>query len=144
SSRAAAEVFKPDWVVFVRPWFARFDLGICEVKPEGKQNPGAISDKVKLGLEMQAMINTLTVQGLDEPRACAILVKGFTLETHIMDRQHLPVSRLVLLDSVTLLVKIATMTAYNLDALQASNAKGKRKLPSNGVSRYGENLFYDG
>ncbi|KAG0183759.1 hypothetical protein DFQ28_001039, partial [Apophysomyces sp. BC1034] len=149
SSRGVVDLIKPDWVVFVRPWFTRFDLGVCEVKPEGKHNSGAISDTVKLGIEMQAMINALIAEGLDDPRVCGILVKGYIMETYVMDCCHLPVYRHLLLDSVTLpssaasfalfpsvfrsllqVKNIAAKTGYDLDTLQASKAKGKRKLPA--------------
>ncbi|KAF7721729.1 hypothetical protein EC973_004265 [Apophysomyces ossiformis] len=39
---------------------------------------------------------------LDDPRVCGILVKGYIMETYVMDCCHLPVYRHLLLDSVTL------------------------------------------
>ncbi|KAI8371691.1 uncharacterized protein BYT42DRAFT_622841, partial [Radiomyces spectabilis] len=40
SSRGVVDLIKPDWMAFVRPWFTRSDLVVCEVKPEGKHNSG--------------------------------------------------------------------------------------------------------
>ncbi|KAF7726108.1 hypothetical protein EC973_009083 [Apophysomyces ossiformis] len=133
--------FKPDWVAFVKPWFTRFDIGVCEVKTT-RTNAGVFSDYVKLGLEMRDMLNELIKQGLDHAQVCGILVK----ETYVMDLKW-PVYRMVMLSSVRLpdsvatfslfpsvfravlqTKNIATSVVHHLDELQASLSKGKRKL----------------
>ncbi|KAI9302078.1 hypothetical protein BJ944DRAFT_153649, partial [Cunninghamella echinulata] len=69
-------IFKPDWAAFVRPWYTRFDIGVCEVKPPGKKNVGVYSDYVKMGLEMKNMLNCLVKEGVDDAQVFGILVVG--------------------------------------------------------------------
>ncbi|ORX42783.1 hypothetical protein DM01DRAFT_1400569 [Hesseltinella vesiculosa] len=140
--------FKPDWVVYVKPWYRRFDLGACEVKTM-RGHSGIISDYTKLGLEMRDMLCELVKEGVDDPHVCGILVKGYSLETYVMDATYLPLYRMVLLDSVRLpdslasfslfptvfrsilqIKNIAITTAKKLELVQLRASVGKRKADS--------------
>ncbi|KAF7720725.1 hypothetical protein EC973_006240 [Apophysomyces ossiformis] len=112
TSRAGTLVFKPDWVAFVKPWFKRFDLGVCEVKPPGAKNAGVFSDYVKLGFEMKEMLNSLIKEGLDDARVCGFLVKGYNIDTYVMDLQHPPIYRMTLLSSTRLPDSVATFSLF--------------------------------
>ncbi|ORX60406.1 hypothetical protein DM01DRAFT_1380747 [Hesseltinella vesiculosa] len=89
----------PDWVAFVKPWIARYDLSVCEVKAPGNGNGSIVSDFVMLGLELQDMINTQVKEGLEQPRVCGILVKGYNIRTFVMDLDHPPLYRMTHLAS---------------------------------------------
>ncbi|KAF7722464.1 hypothetical protein EC973_003129 [Apophysomyces ossiformis] len=134
---------------FVKPWFKRFDLGVCEVKSPGAKNAGVFSNHVKLGLDMKEMLISLIKEGLDDARVCSFLVKGYNIDTYVMDLQHPPIYRMTLLSSTRLpdsvatfslfpslfrnvlhIKNIASSVAYRTDALQSSKSKGKQKAKS--------------
>jgi hypothetical protein len=69
-------IFKPDWVLYVVPWYIKREIGACEVKAPNKTNPGPISDFAKLALQMKSMVNELVHLGVDDPRAYGFLVEG--------------------------------------------------------------------
>ncbi|CAO3588423.1 unnamed protein product [Absidia cylindrospora] len=53
SKSESSKVSKPDWVVYVKPWWQRCDVAVCEVKSVNKMCPPSVSDFVKLGFQMQ-------------------------------------------------------------------------------------------
>lgn len=68
---------KPDWLCYVRPWSKKIDLALCEVKSPGKSGSADVSDFVKLGVEMKAMLNKLVgIIGIDDAAVFGILVEG--------------------------------------------------------------------
>lgn len=76
SKTESAKVFKPDWVVYVKPWYQRCEIAVCEVKPPSKLSSGPLSDFAKLGLEMQQMLVYLKQKGIRDAYVLGILVEG--------------------------------------------------------------------
>ncbi|CAO3599446.1 unnamed protein product [Absidia cylindrospora] len=140
------KVFKPDWVVYVKPWYRRCDLAVCEVKPPGKMSPPPFSDYVKLGFEMKQMLTFLSQQGVDEAFVLGILVDGFTLKTYYMDTKGENIFRMiqlgkarlisetselgvfpVLFKTIVQLKNLAVDIGRKIQDEQLQQAKGKRK-----------------
>ncbi|CAO3588424.1 unnamed protein product [Absidia cylindrospora] len=85
SKSESSKVFKPYWVVYVKPWWQRCDIAVCEVKPVNKMCPPPIIDFVILGFQIQQMLMFLENQGIHDPYVLGILVEGFSLQTYYMD-----------------------------------------------------------
>lgn len=67
---------KPDWIAYVKPWFKKFNIIACEVKPPSKVGRGDISDYVKLGIEMKDMLNGIMDARVASASVLGILVEG--------------------------------------------------------------------
>ncbi|KAG1039318.1 hypothetical protein G6F43_012535 [Rhizopus delemar] len=67
---------KPDWIAYVKPWFKKFNIVACEVKPPSKVGRGDISDYVKLGIEMKDMLNEIMDARVASASVLGILVEG--------------------------------------------------------------------
>lgn len=67
---------KPDWTLYVKPWYTRFDLASCEVKPPSKVGSGDITDFEKMGLELKEMLEPLLQIGVEDAHVFGILVEG--------------------------------------------------------------------
>ncbi|CAO3597733.1 unnamed protein product [Absidia cylindrospora] len=141
-----SKVFKPDWVVYVEPWWQRCDLAVCEVKPTNKVSPPPVSDFVKLGFQMKQMLLFLQNQGLEDAYVLGILVEGFCLKTYYMDTKGKTIFRMieigkarlisecnefgsfpVLFKTIVQVKNLAAAIGKRLQANQLEQAKGKRK-----------------
>lgn len=70
------EPVKPDWIAYIKPWFKKFNIVACEVKPSSKVGRGDISDYVKLGIEMKDMLNEIMNASVGPASVLGILVEG--------------------------------------------------------------------
>lgn len=70
------EQIKPDWMAYVKPWFKKFNIVACEVKPPSEIGRGDISDYVKLGTEMKDMLNEIMDAKVTSASVFGILVEG--------------------------------------------------------------------
>ncbi|KAI9491344.1 hypothetical protein BDB00DRAFT_789602 [Zychaea mexicana] len=69
-------VYKPDYIVFVKPHNVRFDIAACEVKAPKKTAAPPVSDYVKLCIEMKRILLSLGKDLIDAPYVLGILVTG--------------------------------------------------------------------
>jgi hypothetical protein len=73
---SSRDKLKPDWTLYIKPWFTRFDLASCEVKPPKTVGRGDISDFVKIGQGLKDMLNSLLQTGVKDVSVFGILVEG--------------------------------------------------------------------
>ncbi|CEI90542.1 hypothetical protein RMCBS344292_04864 [Rhizopus microsporus] len=72
----AETVCKPDWAVFANGNPMITVIGTLELKISYKQNPGCVSDYVKLAKEMKLVVYQLIHLGVTRPIACGVLIQG--------------------------------------------------------------------
>jgi hypothetical protein len=73
---SSSDKLKPDWTLYIKPWFTRFDLASCKVKTTKTVGPGDTSDFVKIGRELKDMLNSLSQIGVNDVSVFGILVEG--------------------------------------------------------------------
>lgn len=92
------------YIVFVSHSQDCCDLAISELKaPINKgSNNVTESDLVKTGKEMQWMLNSLIRSGIHDPVVCAIILKGYTMNTYKMDLDYSHIYRMIELSSINI------------------------------------------
>ncbi|KAI9305942.1 hypothetical protein BJ944DRAFT_264339 [Cunninghamella echinulata] len=137
--------YKPDWTLYVKPWFTKMPIVTCEVKTPSTANRGYISDFVKLGLEMKDMLTLLLDSCIDDVAVFGILVEGASVSTYCMDIK-LNIFRMIQLGSYQLITKksqitlfpplfsgllqirdLALKTAIKVESIQRQTSLGKRR-----------------
>ncbi|KAI8884067.1 hypothetical protein K501DRAFT_313557 [Backusella circina FSU 941] len=73
-----------DWTLYIKPWFTRFDLTSCEMKPPKKVGRGDTSDFVKIGQELKETLDSLLQIGVHDAPVFGILVKGIKISFYGM------------------------------------------------------------
>jgi hypothetical protein len=76
---------KPDWTLYIKPWFKKFEITSCEVKPPGKVGRGDVSDFVKIGLELKGMLDSIVEIGVENASVFGILVEGQSISFYCMN-----------------------------------------------------------
>ncbi|KAI7885887.1 hypothetical protein K492DRAFT_141207 [Lichtheimia hyalospora FSU 10163] len=88
-----ASKLKPDFIVFGTPTSRKFNVGVAEVKPPGCANLSndGESDLVKLGREMQYMLNQLINDCVQNPVVGGTLLQGcnINLQTQLKLSSHI-------------------------------------------------------
>ncbi|ORX52354.1 hypothetical protein DM01DRAFT_315853 [Hesseltinella vesiculosa] len=111
TSTTLEKSFKPDFVVYVKPWHHRFDLATCEIKAPNNRAAGPINDYVKLCMEMKQMLFKME-NAVDQPFVLGILVEGHSLTTYYMDKLGVNGCRVVRLSSTTLISELSNFGSF--------------------------------